>query len=55
MNYDIVLSGRRFSLLDYIDFNMRVLLGRCWEVDSIRRFLFKYILKVIVSEMGKLC
>ncbi|XP_024399670.1 uncharacterized protein [Physcomitrium patens] len=54
-NYDIVLSGRRPSLPDYIDPNMRALLGRCWEADSIRRPSFKHILKVIASEMGKLC
>jgi serine/threonine protein kinase len=46
-NYDLVLSGHRPALPDYVDANVKALLHRCWNADPSKRPSFKKILKVL--------
>lgn len=53
-NYDLVLSGHRPVLPDYINANVKWLLLRCWDADPHKRPSFKKILKVLACEVESL-
>jgi len=53
-NYDLVLSGHRPALPDYVDANVKSLLLRCWDADPSKRPSFQKILKVLAHEVQSL-
>jgi serine/threonine protein kinase len=53
-NYDLVLSGHRPHLPDYIDPTVRALLLRCWDADPSKRPSFEKILKTLATLVDNL-
>lgn len=52
-NYDLVLSGNRPALPDYVNDDIKCILLLCWDADPSKRPSFKKILKMLANELER--